>query len=86
MFSTPLKSLKDTGYNQLVVKNPRSEDVALIYPQRGFVMPARHRELRQGGRACHFSVFWNNGVMARPGAAYLDNIIIIVITLKQNIK
>jgi hypothetical protein len=48
--------------------------VALIYPQGGI----RY--------ACHFSVFWNNGVMARPGAAYLESIIIIVITLKQNIK
>jgi len=49
-------------------------------------MPARHRELRRGGRACYFSVFWNNGVMARPGATYLESIIIIVIALKQNIK
>jgi len=24
--------------------------------------------------------FWNNGMMARPGAAYLESIIIIVIT------
>jgi len=45
------------------VKNPGPEDRALIYPQRGFVMPARHRELRRGGRACYFSVFWNNGVI-----------------------
>jgi len=58
----------------------------LIYPQREFVMPARHRELRRGGRASYFSVFWNNGVMARPGATYFESIIIIVIALQPNIK
>jgi len=36
--------------------------------------------------ACHLSVFWDNGVMARPGATHLESIIIIVIALKQNIK
>jgi len=36
--------------------------------------------------ACYFSVFWNNGIMARPGATHLESIIIIVIALKQNIK
>ncbi len=59
-----------------IVTNPRPDDVALSYPP----------EVWRICDACHFSVFWNNGVMARPGATYLESIIIIVITLKQNIK
>jgi len=63
--------------------------MALIYPP---YPPAIGFALRRGGRVASsgeaggpvISVFF--GIMAGPGATYLESLIIIIITLKQNIK